>query len=89
MSTSETLIQSLRERDCSHLQCLIKFWVGAVTFNFGLALTLAGLIRQQVGFDISAEQGAKDWQGIENNQFEQRPDIAASATHLRKLIFAE
>lgn len=45
-----------RERECSHLQCFIKFWVGAVTLDFGLALTLARLIRQKVCFDISADQ---------------------------------
>lgn len=47
---------SLRERQCSHLQRFIKFWIGAVTLNFGLAFTLARLIRQKVCFDISEDQ---------------------------------
>lgn len=52
----QNIHHSLRERQCSHLQRFIKFWVGTVTFNFGLAFTLAGLIRQKVCFDISADQ---------------------------------
>lgn len=47
---------SLWERQCSHLQRFIKFWIGAVTLNFGLAFTLAGLIRQKVCFDVSVDQ---------------------------------
>lgn len=44
------------ERRHSHLQRFIKFRIGAVTLNFGLAFTLAGLIRQEVSFDISVDQ---------------------------------